>query len=191
MNLSAKRTRSPNLLVERKPKLQPSPSHVRVNFFFIRPSDLLSKWEGLILNSLITCHIVMHVGDEETWTEITGRWEREKQNKKKNVWPLKRRMDLEGSGIEETETQQETADLFFCESCNCEPKLYLYVFSCLKKKKKGILRDGCSVTVCVSVWPHTDVTWSLRLEVWRLEFCKLKLLLAIKSYRALRPTQTL
>jgi hypothetical protein len=42
----------------------------------------------------------------------------------KNVWPLKRRMELKGSGIEETEAQQETANLCFCESFNCKPELY-------------------------------------------------------------------
>jgi hypothetical protein len=67
----------------------------------------------------------------------------------KNVWPIKRRMELKGSGIEETEAQQETANLFLCESCNCKPKRYFYVFPCLQKKSR--LRDGCSINVCVSV----------------------------------------
>jgi hypothetical protein len=47
--------------------------------------------------------------------------------KNKKVWPLKRRMKLKGSGIEETEAQQNTVNLHFCESCNCEQKLYFYV----------------------------------------------------------------
>jgi hypothetical protein len=44
--------------------------------------------------------------------------------KNKNVWPIKRRMELRGSGIEETEAKQKTANMYFCEYCNCEPKLY-------------------------------------------------------------------
>jgi len=62
-------------------------------------------------------------------------------------------MELKGSGIEETDAQQETANLYFCESRNCKPKLHFPCFHVFRKKvySEMAVQSAC-VCVCVPTY---------------------------------------